>query len=458
MKKIIGFVLLLTISYNSFSQANEEDINALSIFTEYVKAKNYDAAFQPWMELRERSPQFNSAIYVYGERILKYKIQNSTGDEKIRFLNDLVLLWQQKRENFPNKTPLGDIIAKSAQLKYDYRNELGLSISEIYSNFDKAYNEDLSSFNNPKNLYTYFKVLVQLFDDNQKSAEDLFTKYDEISEKIEFEIKNYTNKVNKFVNSSDDGVSLSSKDQKRIKSYNSFLKAYDQISRGMEKDLGNRGDCENLIPLYENNFESNQDNGKWLNRAMNRLYNKECDDSQLFIRIVERKNELEPNASTAYYLGTINDKKGNSSDALTYYNQAIDLETDSYEKAKILFKIATNFRKNGQFTKARSYYMQALSFNPSMGRSYLAIAQMYASSAKNCGDDSFSQRAVYWLASQEALKASRVDGSLRSIALKSSKNYDAKAPTNSDIFSSGREGETITVSCWINRTVKVPSL
>ena len=82
MKKIIGFILLITISFNSFSQASEEDINALSIFSEYVKAKNYDAAFQPWMELRERSPKFNSAIYVYGERILKHKIKNSTGEEK----------------------------------------------------------------------------------------------------------------------------------------------------------------------------------------------------------------------------------------------------------------------------------------------------------------------------------------------------------------------------------------
>ena len=77
MKKIIGFALLFLISFNSFSQANEEDINALSIFTEYVKAKNYDAAFEPWMELRQRNPKFNSAIYVYGERILKYKIENS---------------------------------------------------------------------------------------------------------------------------------------------------------------------------------------------------------------------------------------------------------------------------------------------------------------------------------------------------------------------------------------------
>ena len=458
MKKLFGFILLLMISLNSFSQANEEDINALSIFSEYVKAKNYDAAFEPWMELRERSPKFNSAIYVYGERILKHKIKNSQSDEKVNFINDLLKLWEEKREHFPQKTPLGDILAKSAQLEFDYKEELGLTSSEIYASFDIAYNEDLTSFNNPKNLYTYFKLLVQLYDNNLKSAEDLFTKYDEISEKVENEAKNYTNKVNKFISNSEEEITLSTKDQRRVKSYNSFLKAYDQITKGMEKDLGDRGNCDNLIPLYENNFESNQNDGKWLSRAMNRLYGKECDDSQLFVKIVQKKNELEPNASTAYYLGTIKDKQGNSSEALMFYNQAIELETDSYEKAKILFRIATNFRKNGLYSKARSYYMQALGFNPSMGRSYLAIAQMYASSAKNCGNDNFSQRAVYWLASREAMKASRVDGTLRSAAIKSSKNYEAKAPQKSEIFSSGREGEVIKISCWINRSVKVPNL
>ena len=457
MKRFLGLLMLL-LSLNTFSQANEEDINALSIFSEYVKAKNYDAAFEPWMELRERSPKFNSAIYVYGERILKHKIKNSSSEEKVTYLNDLLKLWQEKREHFPSKTPLGDILAKSAQLQYDHKNDLELSSSEIYSNFDKAYNEDLSSFKNPKNLYTYFKLLVQLYDENLKSAEDLFTKYDEISEKVEKEIKNYTNMVNKFVSNSDEEVSISSKDQRRVKSYNSFLKAYDQISKGMEKDLGDRGNCDNLIPLYENNFDANQNDGKWLSRAMNRLYGKECDGSQLFVKIVQKKNELEPNASTAYYLGTIKDKQGNSSEALTFYNQAIELETDSYEKAKILFRIATNFRKNGLFSRARSYYMQALGFNPSMGRSYLAIAQMYASSAKNCGADNFSQRAVYWLASREAMKASRVDGTLKSAANKSYKNYEAKAPQKSEIFSSGREGEVIQIACWINRSVKVPNL
>ena len=78
--------------------------------------------------------------------------------------------------------------------------------------------------------------------------------------------------------------------------------------------------------------------------------------------------------------------------------------------------------------------------------------------AKNCGADNFSQRAVYWLASKEAMKASRVDGTLKSAALKSSRNYEAKAPQKSEIFSSGREGEVIKISCWINRSVKVPNL
>jgi tetratricopeptide (TPR) repeat protein len=458
MKKLFTLLIISLVALNAFSQANEQDINALSIFSEYVKAKNYDAAFEPWMELRERSPKFNSAIYVYGERILKHKIKNSSDDVKVAFINDLMKLWLEKRENFPNKTPLGDILAKSAQLEHDYMKELGASNSDVYNSFEKAYNEDLDSFNNPKNLYTYFQLAVKLYDEELKSASDLFTKYDEISEKVEKEIKNYTNKVNKYITDTDEEVTLSVKDQRRMKSYNSFLKAYDQITKGMEKALGDRGNCDNLIPLYENSFDQNQNDTKWLDRAMNRLFNKDCSQSELFVKIVEQKNILEPSATTAYYLGTIKDKDGNSSEALQFYNQAIDLETDSYEKAKILFKIATSFRKNGSFSRARSYYLQALGFNPSMGRAYLAIAKMYNDSAKNCGSDNFSQRAVYWLASKEAMKAARVDGTLKKAAVKSSKNYEAKAPQKSEIFSSGREGEVIKISCWINKSVKVPSL
>ena len=112
----------------------------------------------------------------------------------------------------------------------------------------------------------------------------------------------------------------------------------------------------------------------------------------------------------------------------------------------------------GRFSQARSYYLKALKFNPSMGRVYLAIAAMYAKSANNCGDDNFSKRAVYWLAAKEASKASRVDPNMKKNASKSIANYKAKAPQKSEIFSSGRAGETITIGCWINRAINVPEL
>lgn len=458
--RLVIVLSFLLVSLNVNSQTSEDDINSLSIFSEYVKAKNYDAAYEPWMELRERNPKFNSAIFVYGERILKYKIENSSDEEKVNYINDLTKLWNEKRINFPSKTPLGDVLAKSAQLLYDYMSELNMTKSEVYDKFDNAFITDSETFNNPKNLYTYFKLIVMLYDEQLKSAEEFFTKYDEISEKVEREIKNYTNNVNKFLSEdvSESEVELSKKDQRKVKSFNSFLKAYDQISKGMEIDLGDRANCVNLIPLYEKNYEEKKDDGIWLQRALNRLFNKECVDSELFVKILQQKNMLEPNASTSYYLGIIKSKEGKSTEALEYYNQAIELENDSYEKAKILFRIATKFRKDGLFSKARLYYVKALKFNPSMGKCYLAIAQMYASSAKHCGSDNFTQRAVYWLASKEALKAGRVDRKLKKSANQSSRNYLAKAPQKSEIFSSGREGEIIRVGCWIGRSVKVPKL
>ena len=65
-----------------------------------------------------------------------------------------------------------------------------------------------------------------------------------------------------------------------------------------------------------------------------------------------------------------------------------------YKKAKILLKISNKFKTAGRKSKARSYANKALGFQPSMGRAYLLIANMYAESANDCGDDAFNKSAV----------------------------------------------------------------
>ena len=456
--KLTILIAFIALSISNVFAQNEQDLQSLSIFSEYVKSKNYEAAYSPWMELRNRNPKFNKAIFVYGERILNHKIKTTTGAEQVTFINDMIKLWKERADFFPAVTPKGTYLAKACQLQYDNRKELGLTKEQLYTLFGEAYTADSKTFTNPKSLYTYFSLVVDMYDAGNIPAQDLFNMYDEITEKVENEVKNYTNKRNAFLNEDGEPKELSRIETSKLKSYNSYLDAYEKISSSIDTKLGTRANCENLIPLYTRDFEVFKNDGLWLQRAMNRMYAKDCNDDPLFVKIVEQKNMLEPNADTAFYLGILKEKAGQASEALNYYNQAVELETDNFAKSKILFKIATNFKNKGQYGQARSYYMKSLKFNPSLGKAYLAISAMYAKSANNCGTDNFSKRAVYWLAANEAAKAGRVDPNMSKNAAKSIANYKAKAPQKSEIFSSGRAGQTISIGCWIQRSVTVPNL
>ena len=74
-----------------------------------------------------------------------------------------------------------------------------------------------------------------------------------------------------------------------------------------------------------------------------------------------------------------------------------------------------------------------------------------------CGTDVFSKRAVYWLAERYALKAGKVDASLKKTAAGTAANYRAKAPSKTDIFNNP-EIKSVKIGCWIGETVKVPKL
>jgi hypothetical protein len=117
-KKYI-LISILLFGINFICAQTQEDLQKLSIFSEYVKAKNYNDAYAPWMELRIATPRLNKAIYVFGERILKDKISNSKGQEKITYILDLLKLWEERRALFPNITPQGTYLAKASQLRYD---------------------------------------------------------------------------------------------------------------------------------------------------------------------------------------------------------------------------------------------------------------------------------------------------------------------------------------------------
>jgi tetratricopeptide (TPR) repeat protein len=437
-----------------FAQQDEECMNNLSIFDSYYKSKKYDEAYGPWKIVREKCPKFNRAIYAYGEKILKHKIDNSTGSDQVAHIKDLMLLWDQAREHFPSNYDLGEVLADKAQLAYKYRDELNISLQEDYDMFDEAYKKDREHFTSAQGLYTYFSIAVDLYDAGAKTPEDaqkMFDKYDDVMEMIEVIEKNYTEKLNKLVEKEEAGAALAKKEESLKKFYEDSIEAFEKVTSSMDQKLGDRANCAVLVPLYEKDFEENKNDTLWLQRAMNRMYAKECKEDPLFLKLVEQKNKIEPSADTSFYLYLLTGEQ-------KYFDQTVKLETDPLKKAKLYKKLAQELKAKGSYGSARQYYMDALKLNPSDGSPYLQIAAMYAKSANNCGDTNFNKRAVFWLAADEAEKAGRVDGRLKSAAAQTAASYRASAPSKSDIFSASNSGQTIKIGCWIGRSVIVPNI
>jgi tetratricopeptide (TPR) repeat protein len=286
----------------------------------------------------------------------------------------------------------------------------------------------------------------------------LFNKYEEISEKFEFEGTELAKKLDVILKKEEAGEALSSRDSRNKRIYNVNSNAIGTFLSNLDAIIAIEATCENLIPLYQRNFEANKTDAIWIKRAASRMDSKNCSDDPLFVTLVEALHALEPSADSAYYLGLLNDKSGNADEALKYYEESIALETDDYKKAKILLKIANKFKTAGRFASARSYANKALGFQPSLGRAYLLIANMYADSANQCGDSQFNKRAVYWLAADMAKKAGQVDASLKKVASQTTESYMGRAPSKTDIFTEGNAGAVIKFDCWINRSVTVPSL
>lgn len=456
MKKELYLMAMAIIGFVGLGVAqvqNQECMTNLSIYSEHVKVKNYDAAYTPWKMVYENCPELNLANFVYGERILKDKINKSSGSEKDGHINDLLEVYDNSQKYFPAKFKKADVIIDKVLLKYEHKM---ISDQEIYDMLHKAFTEDRDNFKNPKALYLYFSSLVDLHNAGKKDLEEVFNAYDDVTEKMEEENNKLTDIITKLLPKEDAGT-LTSKEKKQLKAATINSESFGKIEESIDSKLGSLANCENLIPLYQKNFDAKKNDVVWVKRAVGRMFGKECTDDPLFKKLFEAQLALDPSAEAYLYGGSLKTKSGDTRGAIADFNKAVELTSDPRKKSNILYKIATIYRRGSKST-ARNYAQKAIDANPSNGKAYLLIANLYASSANECGNTPFEKRAVYWKAAETARKAGRVDPSLSSKANQAATSYEAKAPTRTDIFQSNMAGKTISFSCWVGGSVRVPNL
>ena len=99
--------------------------------------------------------------------------------------------------------------------------------TEIYSIFDDAFKKDIQSFSNPKRLYSYFKSFYEIYKSGNLniSTEQLFDKYEEVSEKFEVEGVKISKNLDKILKKESGGEALTTRDLKLRKVYDSYSNA-----------------------------------------------------------------------------------------------------------------------------------------------------------------------------------------------------------------------------------------
>jgi hypothetical protein len=126
-KLIIVFAFLIGMT-NVNAQNAADCAEKLSIFNELCKAKDFVAAYEPWMYSRKNCASFHEAIYIRGEQILNYRIENAKSPaEKETEVRDLIKMYGEYDTHFPNNNK-GNKVRKSMAL---FENNVGTP-EEVY--------------------------------------------------------------------------------------------------------------------------------------------------------------------------------------------------------------------------------------------------------------------------------------------------------------------------------------
>lgn len=421
MKAII-FILSVLFITNS----NAQKFDCASKTTEYqtlFKATKIGDSFDAWSEVIKNCPKESEAIYTDGIQILQYKTDIATStEEKEKLVRDILKLYDQYNKNYPLSTP--DFEVNKAMTLV--ANKIDAK-EEIFSLLDSGFAKASKSVTDANAIYTYFSIYCERFNSGDKkiTANSVLEKYTLVSSLLN-----------------------------QLQAAKPENKEYKTAQRAIDNLIKDVATCENLDAFYTKNYQENQENTDWITSALISLSAK-CSTKPIFVTLAEKLYSTKATAQSAKFMALANLKQKKFPEAIKFYNESAELETNPTEKAKIYYTLATGLLSN-DLPKAKETLNKALAADPKMGKAYLFLAQLYVNSANDCGKTDFEKKAVYYLAIQTVKKAENVEVKLKPTVDKMVSDFEAKSVTAAEISTAKMNGKSITIGCWINETITFP--
>ena len=401
-----------------------ECLTNLSVFTQFVKQKNYVDAYWPWRWAFVNCESSSKSIYIDGAKIIKSKIKEFKSDPDIKsaYVDTLFMIYDMRMSYFGQEGYVSGLKG-SDMLKYRSKTQLDEAYQLLKTSVDLQVNKSKATA-----LYYYFKSVTSLTKKDILTKSDVLEAYASVTEYVEYNLAN------------------NSKSKK----------SYEQALEKIEKEFEPYATCEDLIALFDLKYSQSPDDISLLKRIVNVLDKKECTDADVYFNSASSVHAAEPTAKSSFSMGNLSLNKGKFSASVDFYNQAISLAQTDEEKSKYLLGLSQANIKLGKLSSARDLAYQSSKLNPDWGKPYLLIGDMYLNSVKTCGTNAFEQGMVYSAAIDKYIRAKNIDSSLSELCNKKIVLYSKYLPTNDDAFFSGaKDGDSFTIGCWMNETTKV---
>ncbi|MDN5212032.1 hypothetical protein QQ020_08215 [Fulvivirgaceae bacterium BMA12] len=425
MKLLLTLIAVLGINASLLAQWKwgENEAKAKEMYAKYtdaMKMGNFSEAVEPLEWLLENTPDLNSSIYINGAKIYKALVDAETDKEKKAIYQEKALTTYDNRIKYFKGE--ANVLNRKAYVAYKYLRDKEGRQKELFELFQKVYelNGNKVSISNHvayMDIVKRYKAAGGALTDDQ-----ILEIYDQISEII--------------TKQKEKGGKIESLEKNQA--------VVDKLLSSMVPL-----DCDFIENKLGASFRKDGENLRMAKKIIKLSLTYKCTEQPIFLEAATLLQIKEPTFSIAKLIAIKADKAGDSQKAEKFYLEAITLTEENVKKAEIFYGLANHYRVRGLKSKSRQNALKATAADPSKKEAYKIIGDLYMTSYEECreGVSKVQDRAIYIAAYRMYQKAGNA------AAMKTARG---QFPSMEEIFELGlKEGQDITVGCWVNETVQI---
>ena len=414
--------------------ANKDELTTQhTLYRDYIKTENFEAAFPIWKELYAVAPAADgqrATHYQDGRAIYLSKWQNATDEaQKAEYMAKINELYAAQEACYPKQLNYmyGDQVYN---MFYQFNSDYDATLAVIERAIEKGGNNT-----DYRVITPYGIIAVYQYNDKTMDADRVRGIHAKIKEIVDYNVQNKT----------------------QLAAY--YKQSADAVEPQFESIAPYIYDCEYFLPKLTKQYQANPDDRDNYLEVYKKLAQYGCEQSLPIMTEIaakdqayldeerERKREEWRETNPYEYARVLFYKDKNYDEAATYLQRALESGIDSESEAKAYMLLASIQSEKGDKSGARNYARKAAQAKPGWGEPHLFIGDLYRST--RCGGDGFEQRKVYWAAYDEYAKATN-DPDTAAEARRKMSSARGGFPDKETGFMKGvKEGSGVSIGCWI---------